>query len=582
MAKENLLRVRPLDSVSTAGAPYLPSRASFTPGAELEQVRDHYLSGPASTPPEETASTERSLAPNPGPRPETASTTAPNVPVTLSELGIPGLLMPEPGREYRVETRDWHGQPCSFPIRFSPEAVARLESLGAGVDLASAQIRPAASEPIELILPQAIQQARRLSDKTPPTWVLRGNAGYGVPAEVAEVGLNGDGQFTLRCKHLSYPETPREGQVFQGPALNDRGSTNRVLARFTPELARWAIEKDVILYEPRGEILFPHRDTGPGLASTAFAQRYEKDTGHAPPVWVHREIHDSEWGPLDKPVHVLRDRYEILSPTPAPAEAFEPMERQPWMDQGVEIAPRVFLHSPDEESAARFQELFQEICGPSEARRQPEAIQSRLDRVNGLLASLEQGPPSADLLERCRQECGACSDQQVQGRLELLATRLKAMTLPVHMFVLPEGKHFSSLPNVTGPLKEKLAEMRFSNGCQFYTDSCQVVMTNQATLKNQPSLTRHELVHLLEDRYLEPEVQDKLDRLHSDILSQGGLLPSSYAVARKEFLTTMAEEHQGDFGPDGPAWVETAHAEVHGILLDALQHQGPWPSDKRP
>jgi hypothetical protein len=500
--------------------------------------------------------------------------------VTLTELSLPGLLVPEPGREYQVETRDWHGAPCSFAIRFSPEAVAKLQSLGAGVDLATAEVRPAASEPIDLIHQQIRDRARRDEEKPPPLWIARGPHGYGVPAELAEVKLDATGQFTLQCKHLRYAETPREGEVFQGPALNDRGSTDQVLARLTPELTRWAVQQDAILYEPRGEVIFPHRDTGPGLASTSFAQRYQQDTGHAPPVWVHREVHSTEWGPLDHPVHVLRDRYAILNPTPAPAEALETLERQPWMDHGVEIAPQVFLHSPDEASAARFKEMFQEICGPSEARRQPEAIQARLDRVNGLLASLEQGPPSADLLERCRQECGACSEEEAQGRLERLATRLKAMTLPVHLFVLPEGKHFSSLPNITGTLKEQLAQMKFSTGCQFFTDSYQVVMINQATLKNQPGMARHELVHLLEERYLEPEVQDKLDRLHSDILTRGGLLPSSYGVRRKEFLTTMAEEHQGDFGPDGPAWVETAHGEVHGILLDAFQHQGPWPSDQ--
>ncbi len=508
-----------------------------------------------------------------------------SVPVTLTELGIPGLLVPEPGREYQVETHDWHGAPCSFPIRFSPEALDKLESLGAGVDLATAQIRPAASEPIDLVHQQIRDRARRDETKPPPLWIARGPQGYGVPAEVAEVSLDATGQFTLQCKHLRYAETPREGGVFQGPALNDRGSTDQVLARFTPELTRWAVQQDAILYEPRGEVIFPHRDTGPGLASTSFARRYQEDTGHAPPVWVHRTVYDTEWGPLSRPVHVLRDRLEILSPCPATAEELELMEKQPWTQKGVEIAPKVFLYAPDAESADRFKQMFQEICGPSEARRQPEAIQSRLDRVNGLLARFEEGPPSPDLLELCRQECGANAegwgDEQARGRLKVLASRLETMALPAYLFVVPEGKHFSSLPIFSDSIRAQLvSELGYSSGCHLQSDVGHVVMTNKSNLTHKPGLARHELVHLLEDRYLEPEVLDRLDRIHSDILSQGGLLPSSYGVKRKELLTTIAEEHQGDFGPDGPAWVETAHGEVHGILLDAFQHQGPWPSDQ--
>ncbi|GMU56025.1 MAG: hypothetical protein AMXMBFR33_51710 [Candidatus Xenobia bacterium] len=542
------------------------------------------MSGPVSEAPtrqESVAATQQPSAAS------SESATAPPgaVPVTLTELSLPGLLVPEPGREYQVETRDWHGAPCSFAIRFSPEAVAKLQSLGAGVDLATAEVRPAASEPIDLVHPQIRDRARRDEEKPPPLWIARGPHGYGVPAELAEVKLDATGQFTLQCKHLRYAETPREGEVFQGPALNDRGSTDQVLARFTPELTRWAVQQDAIVYEPRGEVIFPHRDTGPGLASTSFAQRYQKDTGHAPPVWVHRTVYETEWGPLSRPVHVLRDRLEILSPSPATAEELEPMEKQAWTQKGVEIAPKVFLYAPDEESAERFKQMFQEICGPSEAKRQPDELQSRLERVNGLLARFEEGPPSPDLLELCRQECGASAEgwgeEEARGRLKLLASRLSSMALPVHLFVVPEGKHFTSLPIFSDSIRALLvSELGYSSGCHLRSDVGHVVMTNKSNLTDKPGLARHELVHLLEDRYLEPEVLDRLDRIHSDILSQGGLLASSYGVRRKEFLTTMAEEHQGDFGPDGPAWVETAHGEVHGILLDAFQHQGPWPSDQ--
>lgn len=572
--------MRPLESLGSLPTfRPLPSSGAVLPASELP--------GDQFSPGYQAPQTEEKSVPSQAPvSPVAAPISRPSVPVTLAELGpaVPGLLVPEASVQYVVHTRDWHGQPCSFPVQFTPEAVQWLQSNGAGVDLATARVLPAAGEPIELVDEHFRQQAAREEELPVPTWLTRGPQGYGVPAELTEIGLS-DGRLCVRCKHLRYRETPREGEVFQGPALDSRGAMVPVLALFTPELTRWAIQNDAIVYAPRGEVIFPRRDTGPGLASSAFTQRYEKDTGQPPPVWVHREVIATEWGPLERPVQVLRDRQALTKGQPPPVEAFDKMPLEAWIQRGQEIAPNVFLHAPDEQSAEHLKGLFQQICGPSVEQHQPQTVGARLERVKGLLERLGNDP---EALEGSRLECGAQPEGWDEGtarkRLQTLALRLDRQLQPVHLFVVPAGKHYSSLPFFDAEARRFLAQSPESTGCHIPdTQIGHIVAVNQAELGSQADtrVPRHELIHLFEQRFLAPEVQERLDQLHQEILERGGPLPSGYAANRKEFLTTMGEEYQADFGPDGPLWVKTAHPEVYELFEQARLPQargsGPLP-----
>jgi hypothetical protein len=80
---------------------------------------------------------------------------------------------------------------------------------------------------------------------------------------------------------------------------------------------------------------------------------------------------------------------------------------------------------------------------------------------------------------------------------------------------------------------------------------------------------RHELYHALEHKYLSDEQRAVVDSCHAELVRRGGPFQSVYGYQRHEFLTTMAEEFEGEHGPDGRAWLRQEHPRLEELLGEA-------------
>ncbi|MEW6283199.1 MAG: hypothetical protein AB1758_31610, partial [Candidatus Eremiobacterota bacterium] len=480
-----------------------------------------------------------------------AEASASRVPVTLASLDEgPDLVRPRSDQAYSVTIPGWGGQEATFQVRFSQEAVELLQVEDAAIHLTTGQIVPAHGPPRDFMARTACQTR----EGSAPAWVVRHRNGYGIPVGEAWVTKVGDG-LKVTAARVLYSDSPVPGEGYFGPSLDDRRLACQVDLLCTPEFTAWAIERDVRFDRQRGELILD-RDRAIGLGSEAFRSRYLQDTGKEPPLLRYSVTRSSpEWGPLDRPVTVLRaDRNRLLGAHSPTDEELSLLSREPWMSQSTGVAPDVGVVAPTPEAAALAQARFEEVCGAAARALETEkpALLQEQGELERLAQRLEQAP-SPELIALAAPpgvDSSAWTAQDalnaVRARRERIATRL----LPVLVFVVPPGKHFTSLPVFDEQVRGRLRRDSAGGACLQGSDRF-YVFVGQDALQGGP-LSRHEFVHLLDDKYLTDSERSTVDRAHRELSDRGGPFPNTYAIKRSEFLTTMDEELQGHFGPDGP------------------------------
>ncbi len=219
--------------------------------------------------------------------------------------------------------------------------------------------------------------------------------------------------------------------------------------------------------------------------------------------------------PFEPNFEVYRDRpFHVDGPS---QEQLRPMQETSWLASPVELPGGAGVFAPTPELANQAAAVFESICGPRARSYQ--------------------------------------ADED---------------SLPAYIFVVPDQHHWTALPHILPIQEEMLAEPAGRGFATFLgTEQGWMIFVNAGDLDRGGYALRHELYHLLENKYLTPAEVEKVDRYHLDLVEQGGPFQSTYGYPRDEFLTTMGEEFEEEYGPEGKDWLATEHPTLHELLVGA-------------
>jgi hypothetical protein len=219
--------------------------------------------------------------------------------------------------------------------------------------------------------------------------------------------------------------------------------------------------------------------------------------------------------------------------------------------------------------------LFDRVVGPS--------AEKWLDRERELLRESQGILENPDSIDLAKEISGAAKHEPwtIDDARHVLSARLDELAralAPVKVVVVPAGKHYSSMPHVAH-IKKALRD-RTALG-----DAATLVLQDPATkgyvrlvliaeedLLHDGRDAKHELYHLLEDRYLPADVVAKIEQIWARTVRRGGPFSRSYGMQREEFFTTMSEEFEGAHGEEGRSWVKKNHRDLWEIFENVTRH----------
>lgn len=329
---------------------------------------------------------------------------------------------------------------------------------------------------------------------------------------------------------LVQPETGRDFTV----STTWKGKPYEIPVRFGGLLTRWCANKGNRVDLERCEVVKAEGKRVP-FVPREIRESYQTLTGREAHPWLQYDPQLQIYGLPSQPVTLdlqpsgifscatggvlnvdfayQRERaYVERPPTP---EELAPMPAEPWMGQPLQGPGSSFLYGRTPELRARCLEIFQEVCG-----------QAAASGVNN----------------------GA----------------------PLHVFPVPDNKHWTALPTVHALQDQMLALGGTAHGKANFLplDKAILIFVPESDLAGPGYALRHELYHALERKYLSDDQKAVIDGCRDELVKQGGPFQSVYGYQREEFLTTMAEEFEGEHGPDGPAWLRANHPRVAAFLSE--------------
>lgn len=238
----------------------------------------------------------------------------------------------------------------------------------------------------------------------------------------------------------------------------------------------------------------------------------------------------------------LRERSN-LSGGPTTSE-LQPLADTSWLEEPRELPGDVLVYARTPSLAAAAEERARAILGHRGAAF---------------------GPVRAALVAE-KEALAADTSAEGQARRAQVDHQLA----PVRIFVVPDDRHWLAMPFLTG-LRDTMLESPAAQGKATFlgTNIGLMVFVPESDLATGGHGLRHELYHALETKFLTDAERADLDALHAETVRKGGPFQSIYGHQRAEFLTTMAEEFEGEHGADGPAWLRENHPRVYGLLIDA-------------
>lgn len=353
----------------------------------------------------------------------------------------------------------------------------------------------------------------------------------------------------------------------------------RFSVTFTPVLAQ-ALAQAGALIDPRtAEMALPN---GGRVDLTGVREQYQADTGQAPPAWTFYDPSRNLYGvprgvltmDLDPKTGALQTttsegthyefsylRDEVGGGEGFPASAYEKLSEDP-NPYTLEI-PGGVIKAPDERAAQRVRQLLEEVCGKQAAvwpqrKAERERMERELDRLEGC----ENWEAAVKALLEPETE-HAWDRETAQAAVEAYRHNRLAFELPLTIEMVPPGKHFSAMPGMGDPP----AGLRDATGARAVTATEQRLFVPLEDLwSERQKVVRHELYHVLEDKYMDARVRLEVDGVHARTVAANGPFARPYGYQRIEFWTTTAEEFEGCNGRDGPVWLKEKHPELWEIF----------------
>lgn len=391
------------------------------------------------------------------------------------------------------------------------------------------------------------------------------------------------GLATAGAASLILPEAGRAYPV----ETEFRGRPHRFEVRFGELFARWAQKKGVLVDLSQATALRPD-GKGFHLFGSEGPRQYEAATGRPAHPWLQEDPVLHYFGLPTRPVQIdlspdgvirssterpflpdfdfLRERPNVeRGPRP---EELQPLAETKWLEEPLELPGDVLVYAPSAELARAAAVRVEGVLGHRAAGWAP--VREALKEESARLAALDPSDP-----EGVKQALGAPPEEAwtaedaataLQARQAALGHRLA----PVRVFVMPRDRHWLALPFLAG-LQESMLQSPAAQGPAAFlgTNMGLLVFVPEQDLGTGGFGLRHELYHALEAKFLEDGEKAALDRIHAETVRRGGPFQSLYGYQRDEFLTTMAEELEGEHGAEGPAWLAATQPELHRLLSDA-------------
>lgn len=345
--------------------------------------------------------------------------------------------------------------------------------------------------------------------------------------------------------------------------------------RFGARLARVMLAEGLKIDRATGVILDARGKPDPRCPVHLARQIFVEQTGREAPPWIllHPNARSFYWptGQLELELgaqtivprevggvkFVFTHRFDDTQEKPRVWRASElaPLPADTWRPK-VEHAFGVRFEAENAELLEKAQILFERIVGPSAAKF-PERERELLAEAGKLIEAPKNEAWTADDFDAVRSM-----------RLDELARALA----PVQVIVVPKNKHYSAMPQVAHIRKALQERGTLGDAATLVLQDPsgrgyqRLVLIAEDDLLAGGRDAKHELYHLLEDRYLSPDVVAQIDAAWARTVRKGGIFARAYGMQREEFFTTMSEEYEGAHGEEGRAWLRSSQRELWGIF----------------
>jgi hypothetical protein len=315
---------------------------------------------------------------------------------------------------------------------------------------------------------------------------------------------------------------------------------------YGPKLAQDMFERRLKVDQSTGQLVDIQGRPDPRCPVARARKYYFELTGQEPPSWI-----------LLHPVANSFYRPKVQVELELGAHIIQVTDRGP---------PQfLFLHRLDDAGPARRW---------SKAELAPlEAHQYQPLSARTLYASFEA--PNRESLEKLTalfEKIVEPAARRATVPKDLSPEELLKKNAPTQIIVVPRGKHYSAMPQLADirvmlQKKEVLGDaatilLRDADRSGFV----RYLFVPEEDLASPTARdTKHELYHLLEDRYLSAETLAAVDALWRRTVRKGGPFSRAYGMQREEFFTTMSEEFEGSHGEEGKRWLAENHSELEEV-----------------
>jgi hypothetical protein len=150
---------------------------------------------------------------------------------------------------------------------------------------------------------------------------------------------------------------------------------------------------------------------------------------------------------------------------------------------------------------------------------------------------------------------------------------LKRVNKPAEIVVVPEGKHWTAMPQVSKSWKHWAKKPRPTLGANFYTSTTRFVLVPERDLKTIKHTTKHELNHLVFAR-LSRKTQAEIRAIYDRLQAAHGPFARIYGAQFREFYTTFGEIFEGHHGVESLKRFRDEVADLYEIFC-RIRHRRP-------
>lgn len=372
-------------------------------------------------------------------------------------------------------------------------------------------------------------------------------------------------------------ELSSDGSQLHKVKVPFKGSSRTLEVRIGAKLANLFEEKNVKLDLPRAELITSKGQRAPlvkpdGDSPWTFLDPQRGFVG-LPTTEVQLVLSDAgkvqvkAAPPFEPEFDIFRNRpFSVAPPTP---EMLGPMEDTTWLSEPMD-ASGAHIYGASPETREKAAQVFQDVCG-KKAEAWPlvePKLQAEKQELETHLQALQNGGPTETTL--ATHALGTSDPQKALAQGMARRARLEQRLYQPMIFVMPDDQHWTSLPFLKDSQESLLSDPSGRSPAAILgTDAGWMIFVPESDLDNGGFALKHELYHLLENKYLNDDERAIIDTQHARTKDSKGPFQSTYGHQRDEFFTTLSEEFEGEWGGDGRDWLEQHHSPVLELMREA-------------